>query len=261
MSPSAPTRCATGPDGVRLAYDVCGTGPALVLLPGHSDDRRVWHAAGYVHHLRDHCTVICLDPRGQGESDRPRDPAAYALERVLADVCAVADACGRERFAVWGYSFGGTVALQLAARCPRVTRAVAGGCHFGRIYDEALVARSAAQAWAVADAKDAGRLDELPLTPQQRAVAERIDIPAHIACLRALPGWPVVEPGDLRCPTYVYAGADDALVAPELEPRRGAIEAAGSVLHLIPGLDHATAFSAAAAVVPPVLAFLPGTAV
>src|SRR6266487_1205317 len=35
-------------DGGRVAYDVTGTGPALILLHGGGRNRRVWHDAGYV---------------------------------------------------------------------------------------------------------------------------------------------------------------------------------------------------------------------
>jgi hypothetical protein len=139
--------------------------------------------------------------------------------------------------------------------CEDAARAVAGS-HFGHPYPEQLAERSAAQAQVVAEAKEAGRLDELPLTPEQRAVAERIDIPAHIACIRALPAWPAVEPADLRCPTIMYAGAEDGQVAPELEPRRAEIEAAGIALRIFPGLDHTAEFTAVEMVLPPVQAFL-----
>jgi len=244
-------------DGARIAFDVAGSGPAVVLLAGHTEPRSRWHEAGYVDRLRGDFTVIAMDPRGQGESDELFEPAAYAVERVLGDVLCVVDACGQQRFAVWGYSFGATIALRLAARSERVRCAVAGGSHFGHPYPPGLAARSSAQALAVHEAKLAGRLDELPITAEQRATARRLNIPAHIACLRALPGWPAVEPGDLRCPTLIYAGAlDAAVVEPMAAYDVDALASAGVRYAVLDGLDHAGEFSAPEAVLPLVLPFL-----
>jgi len=40
------TLFATSPDGMRVAYDRSGTGPAIVLLHGGGSRRQEWHAAG-----------------------------------------------------------------------------------------------------------------------------------------------------------------------------------------------------------------------
>ena len=37
-------------------------------------------------------TVLAFDPRGNGRSDRPTDPAAYADDEFIADAIAVLDA-------------------------------------------------------------------------------------------------------------------------------------------------------------------------
>lgn len=250
------TRYVTAPDGVRIAYDVTGAGPCLLLLHGHTEARGEWHVAGYIERLRAEFTVVPVDVRGQGESDAPDDPAYYAVDRVLADTLAVADACGFQRFGVWGYSFGGAVALRLAARTERLTRMVIAGCPFGHTYPPDLVERSVAQARTVLTAKERGELDTLPLTPAQRAIAERLNIPAHIACLRALVSWPAVAPHELRCPALVYAGMDDEAVTPQLETQRRDIETAGITLHLFPGLDHGGEFVDMETVLPAVMPFL-----
>ena len=46
---------------------------------------------------------------------------------TVADILAIADAAGAETFAWWGYSYGGAVGLQLAARTDRVSALVVGG--------------------------------------------------------------------------------------------------------------------------------------
>jgi pimeloyl-ACP methyl ester carboxylesterase len=46
------TLFATSPDGVRVAYDRSGTGPAIVMLHGGGSSRQEWHEAGYVRRLQ-----------------------------------------------------------------------------------------------------------------------------------------------------------------------------------------------------------------
>ncbi|MBU1879225.1 MAG: alpha/beta fold hydrolase, partial [Chloroflexi bacterium] len=117
------TRFSTSPDGTRIAYDVAGRGPALMLLHGAGKTRRDWHTLGYVERLSPDFTVITVDIRGTGESDRPLDIASYAIERICGDLYAVADACDSQRFAVCGFSFGGNIARYLGAWSQRVTAA------------------------------------------------------------------------------------------------------------------------------------------
>ena len=62
------TLFATSPDSTRLAFDVTGDGPPLLLLHGGGGSRLEWHAAGYVDRLREEFTVISMDLRGHGES-------------------------------------------------------------------------------------------------------------------------------------------------------------------------------------------------
>jgi pimeloyl-ACP methyl ester carboxylesterase len=63
-----------------------------------------------------------------GRSERPATADGYAIGRVAADVLAVADELGFERFAVWGGSAGAAVGTVLAVEAPeRVAALVAVG--------------------------------------------------------------------------------------------------------------------------------------
>jgi pimeloyl-ACP methyl ester carboxylesterase/UDP:flavonoid glycosyltransferase YjiC (YdhE family) len=112
--------------GVRIHYEVHGTGqPAILLLPTWAIlDSRHWKMQ--VPFLaRDH-RVITYDPRGNGRSDRPRNPAAYADTAFARDAAAVLDAAGTQRAVLVAFCSGFPWALLFAAEHPRrVTGVVA----------------------------------------------------------------------------------------------------------------------------------------
>ena len=66
--------------------------------------------------------MITFDPRGNGQTDRPRDPAAYADTAFASDIRAVLDATGTERAVLAGFCTGFIWALLFATTEPqRVT--------------------------------------------------------------------------------------------------------------------------------------------
>ena len=106
-------RTATG-----IAYDVQGSGPAVVLISGSNLDRRMW--AAELEWLKGRFTVIRYDLRAHGLSDTATAPFDH-----VDDLFAVLDAVGVERAALVGLSAGSTIALDAALRGPaRVTRLV-----------------------------------------------------------------------------------------------------------------------------------------
>ena len=110
---------ATSPDGIRIAYEVYGSGePTIVLLPStpivHS---RQWK--GQVPYLSRTHRVVVFDGRGNGRSDRPTDPDAYREEPVVADIVAVMDATGTDSAVLVGLCGDGVWrAIQLGALRP-----------------------------------------------------------------------------------------------------------------------------------------------
>lgn len=122
---------ATSKDRTRIAYDVAGTGPVLLLLHGGGQTRRVWHETGYVDRRRARFTVVAVDLRGHGESDKPTTVEAYQIDCLCEDLLAVADAAGAGRFTIWGFSYGANVGRYLAARSDRVQAMAIMGIPFG----------------------------------------------------------------------------------------------------------------------------------
>ncbi|MBA3689678.1 MAG: alpha/beta hydrolase, partial [Chloroflexi bacterium] len=76
-------------DGTAIAFDLLGSGPAVVLLPGGSVDRM--SNAGLAAELAKDFTVYNIDRRGRGDST---DTLPFAVEREIEDITAVIEAAG-----------------------------------------------------------------------------------------------------------------------------------------------------------------------
>lgn len=114
--------------GVRIRYLVRGSGPPVLLIHGFSVNIELgWAGGGFLDSLATRYTVIALDQRGHGASDKPHDPAAYGTQFVE-DIVRLLDHLRIRRAHVIGYSMGGLVTLNLMTRHPeRVASAVLGG--------------------------------------------------------------------------------------------------------------------------------------
>jgi pimeloyl-ACP methyl ester carboxylesterase len=113
----------TTDDGRTLSWREVGSGPPLLCHPGGPGCSAAYF--GELPALAAQRTLILLDPRGTGASDRPADPAAYDLEQYAADLDAVREHLGLERLDVLGHSHGGFVAMTWAGTRPeRVGRLV-----------------------------------------------------------------------------------------------------------------------------------------
>ncbi|MFL5870751.1 MAG: alpha/beta fold hydrolase [Solirubrobacterales bacterium] len=105
-------------DGVRSFYEVYGDGePTVLLLPTWSIlHSRCWKAQ--IPYLARRFRVVTFDGRGNGRSDRPREPEAYVEEEFAADALAVLEASGTDRAVLVSLSRGIERAMLLAAGHP-----------------------------------------------------------------------------------------------------------------------------------------------
>ncbi|AJE02311.1 alpha/beta fold hydrolase [Geobacter pickeringii] len=100
-------------NGITMAYDDHGSGPAVLLIHGFPLCRRMWHpqiqaltGAGF--------RVIAPDLRGFGESDAPEGP--YSMELFADDVAELLDHLGIGEAVIGGMSMGGYVLMNLLER-------------------------------------------------------------------------------------------------------------------------------------------------
>jgi pimeloyl-ACP methyl ester carboxylesterase len=252
------TSFAISADGTRIAHDVAGSGPALVLLHGGGESRQSWHAAGYVRRLQDAFTVITVDLRGHGESDKPTDSAAYTTEKHIQDVLAVADACGVERFTLWGFSYGGNIGRYLAVQSPRVARLVMIGIPFGLGADGEFRQRIIGfrDRWApIVCAQQAGTLDLATLSEEEQHQWQNPVLPVALAWMTAMLDWGAVEPADLPCPTLWLVGSENAAAMASVAAYAGALAGTMVQTHIVEGLNHPQEFSEIDRVLPVLLAF------
>lgn len=108
-------------NGVRLRYRLAGEGAPLVLIHGVGSRLENW--SGVIAALGGGYRTLAYDQRGHGESDKPTAP--YALEDFVADLRALADRLGFDRFHLAGFSLGGLVAQGFALAHPERLRSLA----------------------------------------------------------------------------------------------------------------------------------------
>jgi pimeloyl-ACP methyl ester carboxylesterase len=224
-------------DGLEIAFDVRGAGPDVLLMHGFAADAAGnWVAPGVADAIvAAGRRVILYDARGHGASAKPHDPAAYADQAMVRDAQALLDHLGVTAVDIVGYSMGSIVATRLVPVEARTRSLVLGGVGrrlaIGPPLDRAAIA-AALSAPGGAEITD-------PSARAFRQFAQRSgnDLDA-LAAIQRVRGH--ADPGPLdqiRVPTLVVVGADDALAGP---PDELAARIPNAVARVIPG-DHLSA--------------------
>jgi pimeloyl-ACP methyl ester carboxylesterase len=110
-------------NGLRQHIVVGGDGPPLLLVHGWPENWYQYRAV--MPALARQFTVIAVDQRGMGLTDKPR--SGYDSATLANDLVALMDELGYQRFSVVGLDTGMVISYALAADHPeRVTRLVVG---------------------------------------------------------------------------------------------------------------------------------------
>jgi 3-oxoadipate enol-lactonase len=107
-------------DGIQMAYDDVGVGPAVVLIHGYPFNRSLW--TEQTEALTSRFRVVTPDLRGFGESDAAEGPAT--MDRLARDVATLMDQLGIEQAVIGGLSMGGYVALAFVKQFPSRVKAL-----------------------------------------------------------------------------------------------------------------------------------------
>ncbi|MEV0597215.1 alpha/beta fold hydrolase [Nonomuraea cavernae] len=284
------TTKATLHDGATIEIEVHGDGPALLLpvdprpVEGpQADEMRRWGAdpalgRSLIDGLRDAFRVVAFDYEKHVLA-APK-PNTLTPANIAADLLAVADAAGADRFAYYGYSWLALSGLQLAIRTDRLSALVMGGYPpLDGPYTEMLAVTLAAHAMSTAPktAPETGTQATPETGPETGASAgdqtasgepdwSTVEVATtpdqtqqFVTLYEALRGFDdrAAQPA-VRCPRLCFAGSADQIVYDErwggvtvdlggpLVRRRAELEALGWEVRVLDGLDHMTGMQAAA---------------
>jgi pimeloyl-ACP methyl ester carboxylesterase len=110
---------AASKDGTRIAYQIVGHGPVVILILGALNSRK--SGASLAKLLASRFTVVSYDRRGRGDST---DTPPYSPTREVEDVEALAGAVGGP-VCLYGHSSGGAIALQSTIKLRGQVRRIA----------------------------------------------------------------------------------------------------------------------------------------
>ncbi len=180
--------------GQKIAYEVTGTGPAVVFQHGFLSNRQSWKDRGYVERFADHYTTITVDSLGHGDSDKPEQPEHYTRVQRAADIAAVLDAERIDRAHYVGYSMGGWMGMGVLKYHPdRLLSLTLGGwdpvnppmlinINLDQFLELATSAAPELTDWITADAKMglAGCLEGLRVADISADLLHQTGVPVHL---------------------------------------------------------------------------------
>jgi pimeloyl-ACP methyl ester carboxylesterase len=214
-------------DGVMLAGEEAGTGPAVVLLHGLTATRR-YVVMGSKALERDGHRVVSYDARAHGQSDPAKDPDDYGYERLAKDLRAVLDDRGIDQAVLAGASMGAHTILRFTLEHPE---RVGGLVILTPAFDPEDDRPDAMDRWdRLAEGLRAGGVEGFveaygtPNVPEKwletidRVLHQRLSAHAHpealADALQAVPRSKPFEAWDdlraVRAPTVVVASRDEA---------------------------------------------------
>jgi 3-oxoadipate enol-lactonase len=221
---------------VDIHFERAGHGPPLLFISGTGGDLRLKPNV-FDGPLPKQFDTIAYDQRGLGRSSKPDRP--YTMEHYANDAAALLAGFGIRRASVFGVSFGGMVAQELAVRHPDRVKAMVLACTSpggagGSSYPlhrltgmtRAEIARHMIPisdtrrdaSWAAAHPEEHKALVELgsndPYAEEpDRAAGARRQLEARAAH----DAWERL--GAIRCPVMIAGGKYDGIAKPEVQAR------------------------------------------
>jgi len=228
--------------GVPLFVRVLGDGYPLLFM--HGGPGLDYTSLRPLKELADQFTLIFYDHRCNGRSECA-DVSSMTWENLTADAEALRQMLGYDRWAVFGHSFGGMVALEYALRYPQhlshlILMDTCGDTRWVQENAPEILAKRGYNADAVQAAR---RFFNGQLTPKEffplsmkyarafyhnsslwamvRSVISGLDLKARpeaaiFGYSQLLPGWTVMDRlHEIQVPTLVMAGRDDFQFPPE----------------------------------------------
>lgn len=115
-------------DKVKIWYQVKGKGQPVLLIHGFTGKGSDWKTKPiYDSLLANGFKVIVADLRGNGLSDKPHTPEAYADDAEARDLMGLLKFLGIKKYQAVGYSRGSIILARLLVLDKKVTGAIMGG--------------------------------------------------------------------------------------------------------------------------------------
>jgi 3-oxoadipate enol-lactonase len=236
-------------NGVNLAVEVRGEGPAILFVHGYPLDRTIWR--DQIDSLEGY-RRIAPDLRGMGQSDAP--DLGYGMGIYADDLAALLDALGINEVVLCGHSMGGYVIFEFLRRWRHRVRALI--LMDTRAEAESTEGRRARDA-AAATARDGGAgavggamLPKMLAPGSEERAPELVDrvrrmmaatpvagMIGALAAMRDRHDSTGLLPTLAHLPTLVLVGEEDAHAAPDVARRMAAL-IPGARLVVIPGAGH-----------------------
>ncbi len=241
--------------GQQVSVEQAGAGEPLVLLHGFGESTLSY--AAVLPGLAERFAVVAIDLNGFGYTQRPRDRESYTLAGQARLVLGVLDRLGLDRVRLAGHSYGGGLALYLAAKHPeRVDRLLLidntlplyASLRRNPLFAWRWVARMAAHTFALSDrvieaGLERAYFDDSRVTPELvQLYADRLRIEGVTDAFHGLVG-PSSEPpfridlAAIRTPALVVWGAEDELIEAEAA-RKSSSELPNSSFVSLPACGH-----------------------
>ncbi len=266
MPPPVEERCFVSFDGTEIAYQAVGQGRPILLCNGLGGAWEAW--SHQIQYFRDRYRLLSWDYRGLYGSAAPADPDALRMADHARDALHLLREEGAERAAVFGWSMGVQVALEMFRLAPERVASLAflngvAGRPWDYVFNLNLVGRLlppflrglrsipgtietvVRQAtrlpepgeWVRRVGLAAGTLDE-QLANELVVKLRGLDMDTFIRLLERMgehDGWDLLPLIDV--PTLIIAGTRDVFT-PRSAAERMARRIAGSEIMLLPGATH-----------------------
>src|ERR1700744_4828726 len=243
-------------DGVKIYYEIHGSGPPLIPTHGYSSTWAMWKEQ--IEPLSRKHKLILWDMRGHGQSDYPDDPAAYSEALTVGDIAALLDKAGAGKAIVGGLSLGGFMSLAFYRAHPeRVGALLIIDTGPGFKKDDAREVWNK-RALDTADRYDREGLAVLKSATSERSTANQRDATGLARAARGMltqRDARVIEVlPEIKVPSLVVVGADDTPFLAASDYMAAKIPGAQKVV--IPAAGHAVNIDQPQAFIEAVLPFL-----
>lgn len=246
-------------DGAKIAYNVYGEGYPLILVHGMGANKELWVDTNWVKKLKDYFTVITIDIRGNGESDKSYDPNFYSVNNILNDIDIIMKECGFKEYNYLGHSYGASIGLQLCKQKRNIKKIVCGGTTFGNKFFKEIVPEWISKYEDYNLIKKNNTLNNLELSKEDVEWIEKTDFELAIAQFKAWNHWEGVNVKDIKTSLAMYSGTNDnPHVQENFEAINNQIHKNNITLKIFEDLNHTELISKVDIVSPWVLDFLLG---